>query len=117
MVVSEPSLMGGEFGDEDERMISRLENTQYDPTAAAAQVGLGVGMGGPGPSTSLGGPMGVPLPTSGGGLMGLQAMTQDPSKSPCLPSKGQGVFSLVKITPVGSDFVKFILGGNSYPAF
>ncbi|XP_015903495.1 LIM domain-binding protein 2 isoform X2 [Parasteatoda tepidariorum] len=36
MVVGEPSLMGGEFGDEDERLITRLENTQYDPSAAAA---------------------------------------------------------------------------------
>lgn len=32
MVVGEPSLMGGEFGDEDERLITRLENTQYDST-------------------------------------------------------------------------------------
>ncbi|XP_075221921.1 LIM domain-binding protein 2-like isoform X2 [Lycorma delicatula] len=30
MVVGEPSLMGGEFGEEDERLITRLENTQYD---------------------------------------------------------------------------------------
>lgn len=30
MVVGEPSLMGGDFGDEDERIITRLENTQYD---------------------------------------------------------------------------------------
>lgn len=30
MVVGEPSLMGGDFGDEDERLITRLENTQYD---------------------------------------------------------------------------------------
>ncbi|KAL3190854.1 hypothetical protein MRX96_019108 [Rhipicephalus microplus] len=36
MVVGEPSLMGGEFGDEDERVITRLENTQYDASAAAA---------------------------------------------------------------------------------
>lgn len=33
MVVGEPSLMGGEFGDEDERLITRLENTQYDSTS------------------------------------------------------------------------------------
>lgn len=33
MVVGEPSLMGGEFGEEDERIITRLENTQYDATA------------------------------------------------------------------------------------
>ncbi|XP_014675118.1 PREDICTED: LIM domain-binding protein 1-like, partial [Priapulus caudatus] len=32
MVVGEPSLMGGEFGDEDERLITRLENTQYEPS-------------------------------------------------------------------------------------
>merc|ERR1719499_821164 len=37
MVVGEPSLMGGEFGEEDERLISRLENSQYDPAAQAAQ--------------------------------------------------------------------------------
>ncbi|XP_022091797.1 LIM domain-binding protein 2-like isoform X2 [Acanthaster planci] len=30
MVVGEPSLMGGEFGDEDERLITRLENQQFD---------------------------------------------------------------------------------------
>ncbi|XP_039182435.1 LIM domain-binding protein 2 isoform X2 [Crotalus tigris] len=30
MVVGEPTLMGGEFGDEDERLITRLENMQYD---------------------------------------------------------------------------------------
>lgn len=34
MVVGEPSLMGGDFGDEDERLITRLENTQYDASAA-----------------------------------------------------------------------------------
>lgn len=34
MVVGEPSLMGGEFGDEDERLITRLENSQYDAAAA-----------------------------------------------------------------------------------
>lgn len=31
MLVGEPTLMGGELGDEDERLISRLENTQYKP--------------------------------------------------------------------------------------
>ncbi|CAH1784745.1 unnamed protein product [Owenia fusiformis] len=30
MVVGEPTLMGGEFGDEDERLISRLENQQFE---------------------------------------------------------------------------------------
>lgn len=33
MVVGEPTLMGGEFGDEDERLITRLENTQYEPNS------------------------------------------------------------------------------------
>ena len=36
MVVGEPSLMGGEFGEEDERLITRLENTQYDPALGHA---------------------------------------------------------------------------------
>lgn len=52
MVVGEPSLMGGEFGDEDERLITRLENNQYDASAAAAN-GLEDGdefSGGPGGS-------------------------------------------------------------------
>ena len=53
MVVGEPSLMGGEFGDEDERLITRLENTQYD-TATVEDGGgsggpQGTGPGGPGP--------------------------------------------------------------------
>ncbi|XP_065584527.1 LIM domain-binding protein 2-like isoform X2 [Artemia franciscana] len=30
MVVGEPSLMGGEFGEEDERLIARLENNQHN---------------------------------------------------------------------------------------
>lgn len=34
--MGEPTLMGGEFGEDDERMITRLENSQYDPAAAAA---------------------------------------------------------------------------------
>ena len=29
-MVGEPTLMGGEFGDEDERLITRLENTQLE---------------------------------------------------------------------------------------
>jgi len=33
MVVGEPTLMGGEFGDEDERLITRLENSQFEPTS------------------------------------------------------------------------------------
>lgn len=37
MIVGEPSLMGGEMDDEDERYITRLENTQYDPNSASSQ--------------------------------------------------------------------------------
>src|SRR5690349_20731609 len=44
MVVGEPSLMGGEYGDEDERQISRLENSQFDPSIPA---GHHPGMGPP----------------------------------------------------------------------
>lgn len=32
MLVGEPTLMGGELGDEDERLISRLENNQFKPS-------------------------------------------------------------------------------------
>ncbi|GIY73594.1 LIM domain-binding protein 2 [Caerostris darwini] len=59
MVVGEPSLMGGEFGDEDERLITRLENTQYDASAAAAN-GLDDG------DDFSGNPVG-PGPNPGGG--------------------------------------------------
>lgn len=31
MIVGEPTLMGGEFGEKDERLIARLENVQFDP--------------------------------------------------------------------------------------
>lgn len=34
MVVGEPTLMGGEFGEEDERLITRLENAQYEAANA-----------------------------------------------------------------------------------
>lgn len=43
MVVGEPSLMGGEFGDEDERLITRLENTQYDAANSLDHDGHGFG--------------------------------------------------------------------------
>ena len=45
-------MMGGEFGDEDERVITRLENNQYDSSAVPTN-GLdenddfGAGLGGP----------------------------------------------------------------------
>ncbi|XP_071506556.1 LOW QUALITY PROTEIN: LIM domain-binding protein 2-like [Diadema antillarum] len=66
MVVGEPSLMGGEFGDEDERLITRLENTQCDTNngldneedfAAGGECGRsGQGPGGPKSATSSSGP-------------------------------------------------------------
>eukprot|EP00095_Tigriopus_kingsejongensis_P010754 maker-scaffold277_size226016-snap-gene-1.29 protein:Tk10754 transcript:maker-scaffold277_size226016-snap-gene-1.29-mRNA-1 annotation:"lim domain-binding" len=56
MVVGEPSLMGGEFGEEDERLITRLENSQYDPAALSQ-----------GPPMSHGPPMGSGSSSSGGG--------------------------------------------------
>jgi hypothetical protein len=40
MIVGEPSLMGGEMDDEDERYISRLENTQYE-SASTQQISQG----------------------------------------------------------------------------
>ena len=87
MVVGEPSLMGGEFGEEDERMISRLENAQYDPAAAAAQAQGSIGPMDPdyvgGPSGWPGGPSGPPpppLPSSSGGHQ--PKLEQDIKKSP-----------------------------------
>ena len=92
MVVGEPSLMGGEFGDEDERLITRLENTQYDPSAAAAN-GLDDGdefSGGPGPNPGPGGPQpswsGAPSSQSternqtGGPSSASQPQTQEDKK-------------------------------------
>jgi len=35
MIVGEPSLMGGEMDDEDERFITRIENAQYDPNSSS----------------------------------------------------------------------------------
>ena len=74
MVVGEPTLMGGEFGDEDERLITRLENSQFDPAAAAA-AGLGPPDGSSGPDSgasggSLNGPMGPDHPGNGPPHMG-----------------------------------------------
>lgn len=61
MVVGEPSLMGGEFGDEDERLITRLENTQYDASANSLDHDTGHGFSdspltGPGPGPPQPGP-------------------------------------------------------------
>ncbi|RZF45827.1 hypothetical protein LSTR_LSTR013722 [Laodelphax striatellus] len=65
MVVGEPSLMGGEFGDEDERLITRLENTQYDAAAvgAAGPANHASAMGGGGGDPHHDG--GPPPPTGG----------------------------------------------------
>ncbi|CAL2049404.1 unnamed protein product [Caenorhabditis brenneri] len=49
MVVGEPSMMGSEFGEEDERTISRVENSQYDPGA------MQMPPHGQGPSSSMNG--------------------------------------------------------------
>ncbi len=49
MVVGEPSMMGGDYGEEDERTISRVVNTQFDPNAMQ-----------PPPPHALGGPPGAP---------------------------------------------------------
>ncbi|CAM4495242.1 LIM domain-binding protein 2b isoform X1 [Siphateles boraxobius] len=40
MLVGEPSLMGGELGDVDERLITRLENEQFDPVNGLHDDGL-----------------------------------------------------------------------------
>jgi len=52
MVVGEPSLMGGEFGDEDERLITRLENSQYDAAAALDTEPFGASSPLPGPGSN-----------------------------------------------------------------
>lgn len=60
MIVGEPTLMGGEFGEDDERIITRLENSQYDPAAAAIvaqQQMAAAGMGIPTSSGAVGGPL------------------------------------------------------------
>lgn len=65
MIVGEPSLMGGDFGEEDERLITRLENTQYDPLGQPigpgleAEPGAPVYQGGPLPSWTGPGPPAV----------------------------------------------------------
>jgi|SRR6218665_1161348 len=40
MIVGEPTLMGGEFGDKDERLIARLENVQFDPNEQETSVDI-----------------------------------------------------------------------------
>ena len=77
MVVGEPSLMGGEFGEEDERLISRLENAQYDPAAQAAQAAA------QGPPLPGGGPPGPPPGPP---------MMEDPSGLGGPPPGGPGIW-------------------------
>ncbi|XP_022905310.1 LIM domain-binding protein 2 isoform X2 [Onthophagus taurus] len=71
MVVGEPSLMGGEFGDEDERLITRLENTQYDAANSLDHENHGFHADSPMTgSNSWGGDRGGPVgggPSQGGG--------------------------------------------------
>lgn len=87
MIVGEPTLMGGDFGEEDERLITRLENSQFGssgpPGDAASQQ-----MRPPPPprSSSRGGkpnsvPAGVP-PSSAG------PMTAGPNSGPPGPPGG-----------------------------
>lgn len=64
MVVGEPSLMGGEFGDEDERLITRLENTQYDAANSLDHDTHSFSDTGPN-SWAGGGPVGDRGPTQG----------------------------------------------------
>lgn len=50
LVVSEPSMMGSsEFGADDERTISRVENAQYDQGVAGMQQMDGAGLMSNGP--------------------------------------------------------------------
>ncbi|KAG7178005.1 LIM domain-binding protein 2-like 1, partial [Homarus americanus] len=81
MVVGEPSLMGGEFGDEDERLITRLENTQYDTTSVEdggnGGAPQGAGPGGPGPGPAGPTPFNNSPMTSGPG-----GPWPDPSRQP-----------------------------------
>ena len=77
MVVGEPSLMGGEFGEEDERLISRLENAQYDPAAAAAQAAATQSSNQAGTLGSQGGPSSQPIST-GGPPLGTTHMSGPP---------------------------------------
>lgn len=54
--------MGGDFGEEDERSISRIENTQYD--GSLMNHGPGSGM----PSSAMNTPMSVSMPTNGSSM-------------------------------------------------
>ncbi|CAG0891984.1 unnamed protein product [Darwinula stevensoni] len=88
MVVGEPSLMGGEFGDEDERLITRLENAQFEAANGLEEAGFdspmtsGSPWHGGGDRTGHGPPMGAVTPTSAGPMSGPHE--PDIKKSPSL---------------------------------
>ncbi|CAG0916702.1 unnamed protein product [Notodromas monacha] len=70
MVVGEPSLMGGEFGDEDERLITRLENAQFEAANGLEDPGHfdgGMLTSAPSPWQQQGAPGSVGPPPGGGG--------------------------------------------------
>ena len=87
MVVGEPSLMGGEFGDEDERLITRLENAQFETANGLEDPNMGPGPMGPG-NPYDGGPgmlPGAPSPWQQPGSVGPpppQSMTPGPGGPP-----------------------------------
>jgi len=94
MVVGEPSLMGGEFGDEDERLITRLENTQYDATAVNSVTVMGIS-GAPGSVSSVGGNDNMPHISAGSVSGGSGTMVPISSGSlmsgePLFPPPGSG---------------------------
>nr|VZI25717.1 unnamed protein product [Spirometra erinaceieuropaei] len=91
MIVGEPTLMGGDFGEDDERLITRLENTQYDAAAAAAaaaavqqqqMVMIGGNGGGPLPPSFSGGGGGGGGRTGGGGSFPPGGFGPSPSSAP-----------------------------------
>ncbi|VDL71500.1 unnamed protein product [Nippostrongylus brasiliensis] len=94
MVVGEPSMMGGDFGEEDERTISRVENAQYDPNALQLQMqslGQGGHLGGPGMSGMQGGP---PLGPGGGSQICGSGQQLVPGAPQVVPSGPMGPGSL-----------------------
>jgi LIM domain-binding protein 2 len=80
MVVGEPSLMGGEFGDEDERLITRLENTQYDAANSLEEAAFGDG----GPGGMPPGPGSWPGPGGEGGRPPPSTPSNEDKKSPAV---------------------------------
>lgn len=98
MVVGEPSLMGGEFGEEDERLITRLENSQYDPSVSSQGPlplhgppvssssgvvgGCGLSEGFPSGPPGGWGPPGPPLPPTSSQSSGPPSSTSSSSQPP-----------------------------------